>query len=51
MNKEEFAKIRIAIVSDVVYKKPEYLDDDGKLTFYFLVSYRIQLCGQNLTLF
>ncbi|CAB4475303.1 unnamed protein product [Rhizophagus irregularis] len=28
MNKEEFAKIRIAIVSDVMYKKPEYLNDD-----------------------
>ncbi|CAB4397754.1 unnamed protein product [Rhizophagus irregularis] len=27
MNKEEFAKIRIAIVSDVMYKKPEYLND------------------------
>jgi hypothetical protein len=30
MNKTEFARIRIAIVSEITYEKHEYLDNDGK---------------------
>jgi hypothetical protein len=31
MNKIEFSRIRIAIISEITYEKPEYLEDDGKL--------------------